>query len=107
MTVALGHEKGTRLGAFVQVVCRDFCSGGVQIPNPTLWSTPLQHEVPFSSLSMFVITAMVAQKPLDRGIHKRRLGRFISFWKEKTKRQIDLEKVTALKTLAPSEVILP
>ena len=60
-------------------------------------------------LSMFVVTAMVAQKPLDRGIHKRKTGG-VSFLFGKEKGQAPNrpgEEVTALKTLAPSEVILP
>lgn len=60
-------------------------------------------------LSMMVLTVTAAQKPLDRGIHKRKTGG-ISFLFGKTKGHADArfgEEVATLKTLAPANVNAP
>ena len=58
---------------------------------------------------MMVLTVTAAQKPLDRGIHKRKTGG-ISFLFGKTKGHADArfgEEVATLETLAPAKVFVP
>ena len=58
---------------------------------------------------MLLVTVAVAQKPLDRGIHKRKTGG-VSFLFGKTKGHADArfgEEVATLETLAPTNVIVP
>ena len=60
-------------------------------------------------LSMLFVTVVVAQKPLDRGIQKRKTGG-VSFLFGKTKGHADArfgEEVATLKTLAPASVKSP
>ena len=60
-------------------------------------------------LSMMVLTVTAAQKPLDRGIHKRKTGG-VSFLFGKTKGHADAqasEEIATLKTLAPAKVFVP
>ena len=60
-------------------------------------------------LSMMMLTAAAAQKPLDRGIHKRKTGG-VSFLFGKKKDHADVqfgEEVATLESLAPAEVIVP
>ncbi|MEE2919762.1 MAG: DUF4190 domain-containing protein [Bacteroidota bacterium] len=59
-------------------------------------------------LSMLVVTAAVAQKPLDRGIHKRTTGGVSFLFGEKKAQDVDktdvvaFDVVVALETVAPS-----
>lgn len=58
---------------------------------------------------MLFVTVAVAQKPLDRGIHKRKTGG-ASFLFGKTKGHADArfgEEVATLETLAPAKVFVP
>ena len=60
-------------------------------------------------LSMMVATVAVAQKPLDRGIHKRKTGG-VSFLFGKKKDLADVplsEEIATLETLAPTNVNVP
>lgn len=60
-------------------------------------------------LSMVIVTVAVAQKPLDRGIHKRKTGG-VSFLFGKKKNHADArasEEVATMETLAPTNVIVP
>lgn len=60
-------------------------------------------------LSMLFVTVAVAQKPLDRGIHKRKTGG-VSFLFGKKKGHADArasEGVATLETLAPAKVFVP
>ena len=59
--------------------------------------------------SMLFVTVSLAQKPLDRGIHKRKTGG-VSFLFGKTKDRADArfgEEVAAMETLAPAKVFVP
>ena len=60
-------------------------------------------------LSLLIVTVAVAQKPLDRGIHKRKTGG-ISFLCGKKKDLADVplsEEIATLETLAPTNVNVP
>lgn len=60
-------------------------------------------------LSMLFVTVAVAQKPFDRGVHKRKTGG-VSFLFGKKKGHADArfgEEVATLETLAPAKVFVP
>lgn len=60
-------------------------------------------------LSMMFVTVAVAQKPLDRGIHKRKTGGVsFLFGKKKNHAYVRLsEEVATMESLAPTNVIVP
>lgn len=60
-------------------------------------------------LSLTIVTGAVAQKPLDRGIHKRKTGGVSILWgKNKEPAHVTSHaEVTALPPLAPADLVLP
>ena len=60
-------------------------------------------------LSLLIATTALAQKPLDRGIHKRKTGGVSILWgKNKEPAHVaSHEEVTALPPLAPADLVLP
>ena len=60
-------------------------------------------------LSLTIVTGAAAQKPLDRGIHKRKTGGVSILWgKNKQPAHVaSHEEVTALPPLAPADMVLP
>ena len=60
-------------------------------------------------LSLVIATTALAQKPLDRGIHKRKTGGVSILWgKNKEPAYVaSHEEVTALPPLAPADLVLP
>ena len=60
-------------------------------------------------LSLLIATTAAAQKPLDRGIHKRKTGGVSILWgKNKQPAHVaSHEEVTALPPLAPASMVLP
>ena len=60
-------------------------------------------------LSLTIVTGAAAQKPLDRGIHKRKTGGVSILWgKNKEPAHVaSHEEVTALSPLAPADLVLP
>lgn len=60
-------------------------------------------------LSLLIATTALAQKPLDRGIHKRKTGGVSILWgkNKKPAHVASHEKVTALPPLAPADLVLP
>ena len=60
-------------------------------------------------LSLLFATTALAQKPLDRGIHKRKTGGVSILWgKQKEPAHVTFhEEVTALPPLAPAHMVLP
>ena len=60
-------------------------------------------------LSLTIVTGAAAQKPLDRGIHKRKTGGISILWgKNKEPAHVTSHaEVTALPPLAPADLVLP
>ena len=60
-------------------------------------------------LSLTIVTGAAAQKPLDRGIHKRKTGGISILWgKNKEPAHVASHaEVTALPPLAPADLVLP
>ena len=60
-------------------------------------------------LSLLIATTAAAQKPLDRGIHKRKTGGVSILWgsNKEPARVTSHAEVTALPPLAPADLVLP
>ena len=60
-------------------------------------------------LSLTIVTGAAAQKPLDRGIHKRKTGGVSILWgsNKEPARVTSHAEVTALPPLAPADLVLP
>ena len=58
-------------------------------------------------LSLLVVTTAVAQKPLDRGVHKRKTGGVSVLWGKKKMHDVDRSELDAPNELLPRETLEP
>ena len=58
-------------------------------------------------LSLLVVTTVVAQKPLDRGVHKRKTGGVSFLWGKKKMHDVDRSELVAPNEVLPREALAP
>jgi len=58
-------------------------------------------------MSLLVVTTAVAQKPLDRGVHKRKTGGVSVLWGKKKMHDVDRSELDAPNELLPRETLEP